>query len=83
MDGLPTNSGSATQPGVDEATAPIPWWVKVTWLVALVVALLLAATMLVGGGRHGPARHVSLGNADAQVPAVVAGQSPIAAAYLP
>ncbi len=85
MDGLPPNSGSTTQPGVGEAPvyAPTPRWVKVTWLVALVLALLLAAMMFFGGGRHGPARHVSLGNIDAHVPAAAAGQSPFVAGYLP
>lgn len=36
----------------------MPRWVKVVGFVALVVALLLVAFLIVGGG-HGPGRHAS------------------------
>ncbi len=45
----PTNRpGSTTGP---------PRWVKVSGAIAILIALLLAVLLLVGGGQHGPARH--------------------------
>ncbi len=40
----------------------MPRWVKVIGLVVLVVALVLGAVLLLGGGEHGPARHTSAGS---------------------
>lgn len=36
-----------------------PRWVKVFGIIAILVALLFVAQLLIGGGRHGPSRHVS------------------------
>lgn len=36
-----------------------PRWVKVFAIVAAVLALLVVVLMLVGGGQHGPGRHLS------------------------
>lgn len=36
-----------------------PRWVKVSGVALLVVLLLMAAVMLLSGGRHGPGRHLS------------------------
>jgi hypothetical protein len=39
-----------------------PRWVKVSAIVALIVALLIGALLLFGGGGHGPDRHLSSGD---------------------
>ena len=43
----------------------IPMWVKVLGVITLVVILLAAVVMLIGGGQHGPARHLPGGDAPA------------------
>lgn len=41
----------------DQGSSPgTPHWVKVFWVVALIVALVVVI-MLVTGGGHGPGRH--------------------------
>lgn len=41
----------------------VPGWVKVSGIVALVLALLIAIVLLTGiGGPHGPARHEPSGD---------------------
>jgi hypothetical protein len=37
----------------------MPRWVKVSAILALLLALLIAVVLLVGGGDHGPGRHFS------------------------
>lgn len=46
---------------------PMPRWVKVFAVVAGIVAVLIVAVLLLGGGRHGPGRHIH--DADAAVAA--------------
>lgn len=41
-----------------EATVGPPRWVKVFGIIALVLALLVVVVMFVGGGEHGPGRHM-------------------------
>lgn len=41
---------------------PRPRWVKVSAIVALIVALLIGVLQLFGGGSHGPGRHLSSGD---------------------
>lgn len=41
--------------------AGLPRWVKIAAMVALLLALVVAVVMLVGGGEHGPSRHMSSG----------------------
>lgn len=36
-----------------------PRWVKVLGLVAIIVALLIALALTLGGGSHGPGRHTA------------------------
>jgi hypothetical protein len=48
--------GGAVYPGT-------PRWVKLSGIVALVLALLVAAVMAVAGGEHGPGRHLPSGGA--------------------
>jgi hypothetical protein len=40
-----------------ESIRGLPRWVKVSGLVALLLALLVVVMLLIGGG-HGPGRHV-------------------------
>jgi hypothetical protein len=47
---------SAAYPGT-------PRWVKLSAIVALVLALLVVAVMAVAGGEHGPGRHMPAGGA--------------------
>lgn len=57
---VPPAPPSGPDAGSDrEPTTPAPRWVKVTGAIALVVALLVAAMLLFGGGQHGPGRHSS------------------------
>ena len=52
----------------NEATTGTPRWVKVFGIIALVLVLLLVIVLLVGGGNHGPARHLP---ADVVTPAAL------------
>lgn len=40
----------------------MPRWVKVSAIVAAVLALLAVAVLLISGGEHGPSRHMSAGH---------------------
>lgn len=46
------NRGSTTS-----SPPPLPRWVKVFGIIALVLVLLVGVIMLTGGGEHGPSRH--------------------------
>ena len=55
-----SDDGNDTGLGPDrEPTTSTPRWVKVFGVIAIVVFLLFVGQLLVGGGRHGPSRHVS------------------------
>ena len=41
-----------------EATTGMPRWAKVFAAIALVLVVLVLLMLLVGGGKHGPGRHV-------------------------
>lgn len=45
--------------GDPEEDAGLPRWVKVFGIVAAVLAVLVIAMVLLGGGNHGPGRHLS------------------------
>lgn len=47
----PIDASKATAP-------PMPRWVKVFGLIMGAVLLLVTAMMLLGGGKHGPGRHL-------------------------
>jgi len=52
----------------------MPRWVKIFLIVAVVLVVLLVAGMLIGGGQHGPGRHLesTAGLDAADVPATLA-----------
>jgi hypothetical protein len=49
------DTGIGAGPG---STPSTPRWVKVFGIVALVVVVLIVLMLLVGGGSHGPGRHL-------------------------
>lgn len=51
----------AVDPG--EPDTRTPRWVKVSAAIALGVIVLLVAMLLLGGGNHGPGRHLGGGDA--------------------
>ncbi len=53
---------SQAQMGPDRGSVPgIPRWVKVFGIIALTLVLLVVVMMLIGGGEHGPSRHIPSG----------------------
>ena len=44
-----------------EDTQPMPRWVKVSGIIAIVLVVLFLLLLLFGGGRHGPGRHLASG----------------------
>jgi len=50
-----------------------PRWVKVFGIIALVLILLVVIAMLVGGGNHGPGRHMPSGGAGGHMPPIELG----------
>ncbi len=44
-------------------SAGTPRWVKVLGIIAIVVGLLFIVLQFMGGGNHGPSRHMPSGNA--------------------
>ena len=63
MDDLPSYPGT-------------PRWVKMSGIVAGVVALLLVIALLFGGGRHGPGRHMPSGEAGGGTPPASVADDP-------
>lgn len=51
-----------------------PRWVKVSAIIAGVLALLVVILLLFGGGSHGPGRHLASDGAGGQGPAVKGAQ---------
>ena len=58
--------GSSSYPGT-------PRWVKVSGIVAVMVILLVALIMVLGGGEHGPMRHMPSGSGETNTPPIAAG----------
>jgi hypothetical protein len=54
-----------SEPNGDTGT---PRWVKIFGIIALVLVLLVVIMMFIGGGDHGPGRHISSGNFGAPTP---------------
>ena len=52
-----TNAAEDATRGAPETRPPTPRWVKVFGIVALILAVLVVAKLLIGGG-HGPGRHL-------------------------
>ena len=58
-----SSPGSRSEQG---ALPGLPRWVKIFLIVAAALVVLLVAGMLIGGGQHGPGRHLnSTGGLDA------------------
>lgn len=55
-----------------ESSTGIPRWVKVSGIVVLLVALLVAVVMLISGGQHGPSLHGSGGIGGPEPPSSIA-----------
>lgn len=62
-DDVDASPGRGSPPGA-------PRWVKVSGIIALVLALLVAVVLLLGGGGHGPAQHSSSRDADSRTSAL-------------
>jgi hypothetical protein len=62
----PDRGSTATYPGT-------PRWVKVAGIIAFVLLLLVVILMFVGGGRHGPGRHMPSGGAGVHTPPIALG----------
>jgi hypothetical protein len=72
---------SSSSPGSQFEQGPspagMPRWVKISLIVAAVLVVLLVAGMLIGGGQHGPGRHLNstTGLVAAAVPASTASEA--------
>lgn len=64
-----STTGARSYPGA-------PRWVKVSGIVALVLVLLIVIAMFVGGGNHGPGRHIPSGGAGGDTSAIVSRGQP-------
>jgi hypothetical protein len=58
LDSMADDEGGGAAAGSE---AGMPRWVKVSAVLGVVAALLVAALVLVGGGEHGPGRHLPSG----------------------
>ena len=62
------------EPAVASPAYPgAPRWVKVSGIVVLVLVLLVAIVLVVGGGNHGPGRHMPSGGAGGHTSSLSAG----------
>lgn len=70
-----SSTGSQSEQG--PSPAGMPRWVKIFLVVAAVLVVLLVAGMLIGGGQHGPGRHLNstAGLVAAAVPASTASEA--------
>ena len=62
---LPTYPDANGDTGVelDRGSPPgAPRWVKAFGIIVLVLVLLFGVAMIIGGGNHGPSRHMPSGN---------------------
>jgi hypothetical protein len=50
-----------------------PRWVKVSGIVALILIVLVVVVMVLGGGEHGPMRHIPSGSGETNTPPIAAG----------
>lgn len=75
--GAGSGVGDGDRPPDGPDAAGVPRWVKVFGLVLAVLVVLAALAMLLGGGAHGPGRHLSLAPSGAVSPSpAVAAISP-------
>jgi hypothetical protein len=58
---------------MDERRPATPLWVKAIGLGILIVLVLAAVILIVGGGKHGPGMHGALGPDPAPIAAAIRG----------
>jgi hypothetical protein len=51
-------------------------WVKVSGIVALILIVLVLVVMVLGGGEHGPMRHIPSGSGRTNTPPIALGSEP-------
>ncbi|HEV2126569.1 MAG TPA: hypothetical protein VGW38_27740 [Chloroflexota bacterium] len=78
VDPLPSPAtGEDAGVGPDRGSSPsypgTPRWVKVSGMIVIVLVLLAGIVMFASGGRHGPSRHLSSGEASAHAPPIAHG----------
>ena len=66
IDAQATRGSSSGYPGT-------PRWVKVSGIVALSLILLVVVVMVLGGGAHGPMRHIPSGSGETNTPPIAVG----------
>lgn len=62
-----TGDDTGTEPD-HASTGGTPHWVKVFGIIGLVLILLLVVLQSIGGGGHGPGRHLPSGDAGGYTP---------------
>ena len=68
------NSYNGTDVGPTGDRPPgIPRWVKVSGIITIVLILLIVIMIFIGGGNHGPERHITTNDASAQTLPIVQG----------
>jgi hypothetical protein len=58
----PDSNGDTLDEPDHRSTTGTPRWVKVFWIVGLILILLFVVMMFAGGGGHGPGRHTPSGD---------------------
>jgi hypothetical protein len=60
-------SPNPSEKQTDEQPSSTPRWVKAFAIIALILALLLAVSLLTGRGNHGPGRHLPTSSVEHRV----------------
>ncbi|PGT79571.1 hypothetical protein [Bacillus sp. AFS040349] len=54
-----------------------PRWVKLSGIIVIVLILLVVIMKFIGGGNHGPGRHIPLGDAAGQISPIEQGKQQV------